>query len=64
MGGWPTNAVKRSARAERESPTSRASASSVHARAGLACSAESARPTNRSRRPASQSVRASGSDSR
>jgi hypothetical protein len=31
MGGWPTNSVKRSASADRESPASRASDSSAHA---------------------------------
>ena len=56
IGGCPTISVNRSARTDRETPTSRASRSTVHASLGSPCSAPSACPTTGSRKPASQPV--------
>ena len=60
----PTISVNRSARTERELPTSRANCSTVHCSLGCACKAASAWPTSGSRSPASQPVCAGGRVSR
>ena len=55
-GGWPTSDTKRSCSAERDKPTWLLKSSIVHGAEGRSCSRASARPTKRSRKPASQPV--------